>query len=339
MKIGFACKYVHPDRTISDKQIREIEKAHNQTTTTAKWMRDNPKLAEERIWFIVEHNMSSLRKLVEYVATLPKALQMVRIGSELLPLYTHADHQHLYDDQSLVKLIETSLKQIGNLARKHDIKMSFHPGQFCVLASDKPDVVVNSINEFEYHAYMARCMGYGKSKLDFKCNVHLSGRGGAEEFRRTYKKLSPTARNIITLENDEFSSCLDDLIPLRDLVGIVLDVHHYWIHQEEYIHRLDPRLDYVEESWGDRRPTIHYSYSRHDYVASIRGRKPDIHELIEQGHPKSRLRAHSDYYPNPVMNNYVLEMLPRFDIMCEAKAKNLAAFDLYAQGRVIGLLD
>ena len=60
--------------------------------------------------------------------------------------------------------------ETGNL----DVRISFHPGQFCVLASDKPDVVERSIDEFEYHVNMARWMGYGKEFQDMKINIHIS---------------------------------------------------------------------------------------------------------------------------------------------------------------------
>lgn len=331
-KIGFACKYVHPDRDIDAKTIRQIEAAHNQTTTTAKWMRDNPDKAEERVWTMVRHNLTALKNMVDLIGRHPESLRMFRIGSGVLPMYTHADCKKYYQDKTLQRFIETQLRDIGATARKHDIKLSFHPGQFCVLASDDDQIIQNSIEEFEYHADIIRMMGYGRTKLDFKCNVHLSGRGGIRQFRRTFKKLSPIARNVITLENDEYTSCLDDILEVRDLVGVVLDVHHYWIHQEKHIHKSDPRLDMIEESWGDVRPTIHYSYSRHDYMYDIQGRKPDIHSLIEAGFGKNKLRAHSDFYPNAAMNNYVLELAQgRFDIMCEAKAKNLASMQLHDQ--------
>jgi UV DNA damage endonuclease len=48
-----------------------------------------------------------------------------------------------------------------------------------VLASESDEIVERSILEFEYHADMARWMGYGASWHDhgFKINVHLSGKG------------------------------------------------------------------------------------------------------------------------------------------------------------------
>jgi hypothetical protein len=56
---------------------------------------------------------------------------------------------------------------------------------------------------------------------------------------------------------------------------------------------------------------------------------PDFPALLEAGHKKAKLRAHSDYYPNNAVNDYALSFLPYADIMCESKAKNLASIALY----------
>lgn len=53
--------------------------------------------------------------------------------------------------------------------------------------------------------------------------------------------------------------------------------------------------------------------------------------LLESGHKKQKLRAHSDFYPNRTVNAWALSFLDNFDIMCEAKAKNLASFALAEQ--------
>ena len=90
------------------------------------------------------------------------------------------------------------------MARTLDVKVSFHPGQFCVLSSETPEIVERSIEEFEYHADMARWMGFGKSFQDgCKINVHISGRQGPAGIIKALTRLSPEARNLITIENDE----------------------------------------------------------------------------------------------------------------------------------------
>jgi len=71
---------------------------------------------------------------------------------------------------------ETHFAQVGALARSRNVRLSFHPGQFCCIVSDNPDIVDRSVEELEYHTDMIRWMGFGKSKLNFKLNVHLSGR-------------------------------------------------------------------------------------------------------------------------------------------------------------------
>ena len=56
---------------------------------------------------------------------------------------------------------------------------------------------------------------------------------------------------------------------------------------------------------------------------------PVMSRLLEAGHKKAKLRAHSDYYPNQLVNDYALSFLPYADIMCESKCKNLASIELH----------
>jgi UV DNA damage repair endonuclease len=186
---------------------------------------------------------------------------------------------------------------------------------------------------------MARWMGYGKTFQDFKINVHISGRAGPEGIRSAYGRLSPEARNTITIENEENAWGLNDCLSIADIVPIVLDIHHAWIREGEYISPTDTRVQRVVESWRGVRPTLHYSVSREDYLVDhARDTLPDYHALIESGHKKQKLRAHSDYYWNTTVNEWALQFLENFDIMCESKCKNLASFALADQARSLNLL-
>ena len=56
-----------------------------------------------------------------------------------------------------------------------------------------------------------------------------------------------------------------------------------------------------------------------------------MNTLLEAGHKKQKLRAHSDFMWNRAVNQYVGEFWSRFDIQCESKAKNLASRALLAE--------
>jgi UV DNA damage repair endonuclease len=218
---------------------------------------------------------------------------------------------------------------IGETARANDVRLSFHPDQFVVLASDREEVVNKSIEEFEYHCDMVRWMGYGKSFQDFKVNVHISGRKGPQGIRDVYSRLSPEARNTLTLENEEYTHGLSDCLSLSDLVPTVMDIHHNWIREGNYISHNDDLVKQVIDSWRGVRPTMHYSVSREDVLTShSTTRLPDHGALIESGHNKQKLRAHSDYFWNDAVNDWALTFHDKFDIMCESKGKNLASFKL-----------
>jgi UV DNA damage repair endonuclease len=206
-----------------------------------------------------------------------------------------------------------------------------HPGQFTVLASDDAGIVERSIEEFEYHADMVRWMGYGKTFQDFKCNVHISGRKGPEGIRQALRRLSPEARNCITIENDENKWGIDSSLELVNDCALVLDLHHTWCREGEYLSPTDDRFKRIVDSWRGVRPAIHYSYSRDTALPEgfAHDTMPNFPALLEAGHKKAKLRAHSDRYPNPLVNEYALSFLEYADIMAESKFKNLASIELY----------
>jgi UV DNA damage repair endonuclease len=340
-RIGFACKYMYPNQTMKKRLLEDIQKPYNTKSTTVAWLnRQSRAVAEERLWDIMRHNIQSYYNLIKYVGELPNALRMVRLGSDVLPVYTEPTWSYFWRKDDVRRYCEREFARVGSLARELDVRLSMHPGQFTVLASDNPDIVERSIEEFEYHTDCIRWMGYGKSWQDFKCNVHISGRQGPAGIKRVLPRLSPEARNCITIENDENSWGLDASLELAKDVALVLDIHHHFIATGEYIQPTDDRYLRIIDSWRGVRPAIHYSYSRNEHlpVDFKHDSLPDMDFLLNAGYKKQKLRAHSDYYPNPVANNWALSFWDTADIMAESKCKNLASIQLYEHAKSINIV-
>jgi UV DNA damage repair endonuclease len=183
---------------------------------------------------------------------------------------------------------------------------------------------------------MARWMGYGASFQDFKINVHISGKRGPAGIRSALQRLSPEARNCITIENDEMSWGLEASLELANDVALVLDLHHHWIATGEYIEHRDDRIKRVIDSWRGVRPVVHYSISREDVLVGYDPTcRPQLDTLLAQGYKKQKLRAHSDFAWNQACNEWALEHNEWADIMVEAKGKNLASQQLYEQSKLL----
>ena len=328
-RIGFACKI----QDTHDKAAAGL----NTGTTTITWLNNQTKdKASERLWGILDKNTNAVYRQLEWLAKLPPGARMMRISSDLLPAYTHDDWSWWYWQSDVISELEARFARIGEYARANNIRLSFHPGQFCVLASDNPEIVENSIQEFEYHCDLIRYMGYGRTFQDFKCNVHISGKQGPDGIKRALKRLSREARNCLTIENAEFTWGIDASLELVDHCALVLDIHHHWIYSGEYIQSTDDRFKRICDSWRGNRPVIHYSVSREDVLVDHDpNQKPDLAELKRMGFTSAKLRAHSDYYWNNACNDWVLTFLPYTDIMCESKQKNLASWPLLRQAKIL----
>jgi UV DNA damage endonuclease len=329
-RIGFACKWLTHKDEVAGKRPAATD--HNTRATTVAWLnRQTRDAAVAKLWELVEHNIAATKRLVERVGSYDLERRMVRIGSDILPMYTQPDWSWFYQQPDVRAYAEKHFAEVGRVARALDVRLSFHPGQYCVLASDNDNIVERSIEEFEYHVDMARWMGYGSAWHDhgFKINVHLSGRGGPAKFIQSLGRLTPEARNLITIENDEMTYGLDYTFTVAEHCALVLDIHHHWVKTGEYITPDDARVDRVMESWRGVRPVLHYSVSRDDVlVGHDTNIRPDLDQLLARGFKKQQLRAHSDFYWNHDVNKWALGFNDKFDLMCESKGKNLASFEL-----------
>ena len=309
----------------------EIQQQRTERSTTVAWLdRQTVDVAEERLYDIMTHNMQAAYNLVQYVGELKPGLRMVRLGSNQLPMYTQPTWRYYWQKPEIRQQLARGYARVGKLARELDVRLSFHPGQFTVLASDNPDIVERSIEEFEYHVDMARWMGFGQKFQDFKCNVHISGRQGPAGIKAVLSRLSPEARNVITIENDENKWGIEASLELEKHVALVLDIHHHWVNSGEYIQPDDDRCKRIKDSWRGVRPALHYSVSREDILVDHDPNVlPDMESLLAQGYKKQKLRAHSDFYWNHAVNKWAATFSKDWDIQCESKCKNLASHDFY----------
>ena len=255
------------------------------------------------------------------------------MASSLLPGYTHPVARPLYAEPDLARTIRDGLARIGERARASGVRLSMHPGPFCVLGSRNPAAQENGIAELEYHAEIMTMLGSGSGwhPHGAHVNIHVGARDpGIAGFREGLERVSQTARNLVTVENDENCFGLDAVLKLADAVPVVLDLHHHWVESRgHYIEPDDPRIATIRDSWRGTRPVAHVSVSRetllagHDPIA-----KPDFSMLSQASHSWRDLAAHSDLMWNRGVNELVGRHLAWSDFEVEAKGKNLASVAL-----------
>jgi UV DNA damage endonuclease len=156
-----------------------------------------------------------------------------RVNSQVLPLKTHPQHGYAIGDLADGDRVESQFRACGSFARQFDLRVCFHPDQFVVLNSPRPEVVEASLRELEYQAEVAEWVGADV------VNVHGGGAYGdkvkaLDQFARNVQRLSPRARSRLTVENDDKIYAPADLLPLcmAERIPLVYDVHHHRCHRD-----------------------------------------------------------------------------------------------------------
>lgn len=330
-RLGYCCVYVPPD---GDKQA--ARRMNTCTTTITALSRLEQRAAFEKVLGLVQHNMQALAAQIAHVGAQPPLERLLRLKSDILPAYTHPVARWMYADPAMQRLVRDGLAGVGALARKLGVRLSLHPGQYCVLATVNDTTLAGAIDEFEYHTDIMRWAGYagGWHRHGAHINIHIgSSVGGLERFRMGLARLSADARGLITVENDEMMFGLDDVLQVADVLPVVLDFHHHWVASRgEYLQPGDPRIDRVRESWRGVRPVSHISVSQESLLPDHpKDRLPDFTALSAAGLKPRDLRAHSEMMWNSAVNDWMAAQLVWTDLEVEAKGKNLASRQLAAQ--------
>lgn len=180
-----------------------------------------------------------------------------RINSQILPVKTHGECGYDVSDLPEGDEIVRKFKACGKFAKDHGIRTCFHPDQFVVMNSPRPDVVDRSIAELEYQSEIAEWVGADV------VNIHGGGGYGDKpdalaRFARNLSRLSDQARSRLTVENDDTTYTPSELLPLCQAEGIplVYDVHHHRCNQDDL--SVEEATEQAIATWN-REPLFHIS--------------------------------------------------------------------------------
>ncbi|MBL8823255.1 MAG: UV DNA damage repair endonuclease UvsE [Planctomycetia bacterium] len=242
IRLGLCCCF-------SDEPIRFS------TTTAAAISRLARQAALEKLGNLALANAHSLIAALSYCSE--NGIGCFRVLSQILPLKTHPTHGYEIADLPQGKEIKLLFLQAGAFAGKLGIRTCFHPDQFVVLNSPKPEVVNASIRELEYQAEVAEWIGADV------INIHGGGAFGdkpraLDAFAQCLQRLSPAVRKRLTLENDDRIYSPSDLLPLCQSyqIPLVYDVHHHRCHPDNL--RVEEATKQAIATWN-REPLFHIS--------------------------------------------------------------------------------
>ena len=248
---------------------------------------------------VILSNLKGLDKIIDY--NIKNNIHFYRISSKIIPLATKDDVMFDY-----INKYREIYEEIGNKIRKNNMRVDFHPDQFCVINSTKKDVLENSIEILNYHYNLLNALGVDNKILVIHVGSSVFGKDSSiRRFINSFSKLPAYLKKIIAIENDDKIFNIEDVCYISDIliVPVVLDYHHYMCN------RSDIDIKKIFDSWKGIVPKVHFSS------------------------PKSNkeFRAHSEYVDSDEFIKF-LSIIKQYDrdvdIMIEAKGKDDALFRL-----------
>jgi UV DNA damage endonuclease len=276
----------------------------------------------------LRHSLERLRAILDYLER--HDIRMYRLPTALAP---YASHPELTQFHGQVEECAQELAEVGAIVGERDIRLSSHPGQYTVLNSERPEVRDAAVAELEVQAALLDAMGVGPEAVVV---LHVGGATGGidaslDRFEAGFERLSESARRRLVVENDDRSFGLVDVLALSERTGlrVVWDVLHHRCHDPARMSNRDA-LAAALATWKDGTvPKIHYSSPRLD----VEERRVPIGRRVERRLVLPQLRAHADLIDPIGFEQFLLDAPASrdFDVMLEAKAKDLALLRLRDQ--------
>lgn len=296
--LGLVCHYLTSDSR--GKLINAMDEHHLQLGRLR-----SGKYTIESIRATYLHNVSSLRRMLPTIVA--SGIRHFRVSSSLLPLADQVERSTWDND-----VLRRELASVGSYVRANGIRLTTHPGQFCVLSSDDPRVVDNTVAELSIHGWIFDSMGLDRSPL-YAINVHGGKRGRLTPLKRAIDLLPDSARRRLTLENDETCYSVTDLVDVHVSTGVPVcfDSHHHVFN--DGCLDMDEAYEAACLTWPDGvRPLQHVSSTEPNLAnGSFSDRRK--HSAMAHHVPEVQIRG--------LRNGEV-------DVECEFKMKNIAIVDL-----------
>lgn len=283
----------------------------------------------------LRRSLERLRAILDYLER--NDIRMYRLPTALAP---YASHPELIQFHGQVEECADELAEIGALVRERDIRLSSHPGQYTVLNSERPEVRDAAVAELEVQAALMDAMGLRREAVVV---LHVGGAAGGidasiDRFLAGVELLSERARARLVVENDDRSFALVHVLPVAERAGlrVVWDVLHHRCNDPERIPDRDALAAALNTWDAGTVPKIHYSSPRLD----VEQRRVRVGRRVETRLVLPQLRAHADLI-DPIGFEQFIRDAPAgraFDVMLEAKAKDLALLRLRDQLAERGLV-
>jgi UV DNA damage endonuclease len=277
----------------------------------------------------LRHSLQALHAILDYCDR--HEIDMYRFSASIAPYATHPDlpqfHRQL--DECIAEL-----GAFGDRARAQGVRLSSHPSQYIVLNSEDPAIRAAAARDVETQAQLMDRMG-----LPAECVVvlHVGGAAGGraaalDRFEQGLDSLSDAARARLVVENDDRTFSLTDVLELHRRTGlrVVWDILHHHCNDSERIPDGEA-LGLALATWPRAQtPKIHFSSPK----TAMEEKTRKVGRRVERSWVLPQLRAHADMIDPIAFEHFLTETAAGarpFDVMLEAKAKDLALLRLRDQ--------
>ncbi len=265
-------------------------------------------------------------------------ISMYRFSSDFAPYITHPDMPQFHEQ---INEARAELVELGQRARQMKLRLSFHPSQYIVLNSPQEKLVEGARKDFLAQAQILDLM---ELSCEAVVVTHVGGVYGEREaaigrFITNFKSLAEPARRRLVLENDDVSFGVRDVLKIHEATGIrcIFDHQHHSIINPDSRVPVDAACSMLATWSAECRPKIHFSSPRSEN--RIIERRDKATGKIVKSEAKPLASQHADFINAEVFAPWVKSVLAQareFDVMCEAKSKDLAVIklrqDLQTQG-------
>lgn len=284
------------------------------------------KTHDSRRWQNQPHlsvSLAYLRDILLYLQSVD--IHLYRMHSDLAPYIAAPDFPQFHQQ---IAECRAELAYIGQVAREADIRLSFHADAYTVPNSPDPEVAQRSQRKLLALADILDGMALGHEAVVV---THVGGlfddREAASQRFIQYDANAPeSVRRRLALENDDRLFSFADAWRIHNATGIplVLDRLHFLLNNPQQL-SLSESLAKALSTWPSGvTPKIHFSSPRTELKIAL------LEDSEENSAQPPLWSNHSDYInPFEFMDFLRAAGSQRdFDVMLEAKAKDLAVLRL-----------